>query len=58
MTKQDPKGLEIGKTGLKPVSKEHPKECTVPKPRLGVKFGTYLNATIWDVIKDPAKSAT
>jgi hypothetical protein len=46
VTKQDPKGLEIGKTRLKPVSKEYPKEYTVPKPGLGVKVGKYLNATI------------
>jgi hypothetical protein len=48
VAKQDLKGLEIGKTGLKPVSKQqHPKEFTVPKPRSGLKFGKYLNTTIW-----------
>jgi len=34
VAKQDPKGLEIGKTGIKPVSKQQrPKEFTVPKPK-------------------------
>jgi hypothetical protein len=52
VAKQDPKGLEIGKTGLKRVSKQQrPKEFTVPKPRLGLKFGKYLNATIWTSLK-------
>ncbi len=52
VAKQDPKGLEIGKTGLKPVSKQQrPKEFTVPKPRSGLKFGKYLDATIWTSLK-------
>jgi hypothetical protein len=58
VAKQDPKGLEIGKTGLKPVSKECAKEFTVPKPRSGVKFAKYLNATIWMSLKILQKSAT
>lgn len=39
VAKQDPKGLEIGKTELKPVSKQQrPKEFTVPKPRSGLNL--------------------